>query len=84
MPIFVAKPMCTQHCILLFVCSPVKDTVVVNDCWGNADHCTHGGFFTCHDRFNPGEWFIYVNYVYSETCLIRHLNNLVTSLLQPA
>lgn len=35
--------------------SPVKDTVVVNDRWGAQDHCKHGGFFTCSDRFNPGK-----------------------------
>ena len=35
--------------------SPVKDTVVVNDRWGKGDHCTHGGYFTCHDRFHPGK-----------------------------
>jgi len=35
--------------------SPVKDTVVVNDRWGAKDHCTHGGFFSCMDRFNPGK-----------------------------
>ena len=41
--------------LIYFSCSPVKDTVVVNDRWGSGDHCTHGGYFTCHDRFNPGE-----------------------------
>jgi len=34
--------------------SPVKDTVVTNDRWGSGIACHHGGFFTCHDRFNPG------------------------------
>ena len=33
--------------------SPVKDTVVVNDRWGQQTHCKHGGFLTCHDRYNP-------------------------------
>lgn len=33
--------------------SPVKDTVVVNDRWGTKCSCTHGGYFTCHDRYNP-------------------------------
>ena len=33
----------------LFNESPVKDTVVVNDRWGQGDLCTHGDFFTCHD-----------------------------------
>ncbi|KAK3734282.1 hypothetical protein QZH41_015136 [Actinostola sp. cb2023] len=34
--------------------SPVKDTVVVNDRWGNDTRCKHGGVYTCSDRFNPG------------------------------
>lgn len=34
--------------------SPVKDTVCVNDRWGNNTACKHGGFFNCHDRYNPG------------------------------
>ena len=34
--------------------SPVKDTVVVNDRWGSGDSCKNGGYFTCHDRYNPG------------------------------
>lgn len=33
--------------------SPVKDTVVVNDRWGDNCICKHGGYFTCTDRFNP-------------------------------
>ncbi|KAF2884219.1 hypothetical protein ILUMI_21954 [Ignelater luminosus] len=35
--------------------SPVKDTVVVNDRWGTGTRCTHGDFFTCTNKFNPGE-----------------------------
>jgi len=34
--------------------SPVKDTVVVNDRWGSGDRCKNGGYFTCHDHYNPG------------------------------
>jgi len=34
--------------------SPVKDSVVVNDRWGQGDACKHGGYFTCSDRYNPG------------------------------
>ncbi|KAL3266997.1 hypothetical protein HHI36_011145 [Cryptolaemus montrouzieri] len=34
--------------------SPVKDTVVVNDRWGIDIPCSHGDFYTCTDRFNPG------------------------------
>jgi alpha-L-fucosidase len=35
--------------------SPVKDTVVVNDRWGSEARCQHGGFYTCQDRFLPGQ-----------------------------
>jgi len=35
--------------------SPVRDTVVTNDRWGANDACTHGGYYTCQDRFNPGK-----------------------------
>lgn len=35
--------------------SPVKDTVVVNDRWGNTTRCKHGGFWNCDDQFNPGK-----------------------------
>lgn len=34
--------------------SPVRDTVVTNDRWGNGCGCKHGGYFTCNDRYNPG------------------------------
>ena len=34
--------------------SPVKDYVVVNDRWGHGDLCKNGGYFTCHDHYNPG------------------------------
>ncbi|XP_046402393.1 alpha-L-fucosidase-like [Ischnura elegans] len=34
--------------------SPVKDTVVTNDRWGQGTGCTHGGYFSCQDRYNPG------------------------------
>jgi len=33
--------------------SPVKDTVVTNDRWGNGIKCKHGGFLTCSDRYSP-------------------------------
>jgi len=39
----------TQH-----LYSPVKDYVVVNDRWGHGDLCKNGGYFTCHDHYNPG------------------------------
>ncbi len=34
--------------------SPVKDTVVTNDRWGTGTGCHHGGYYTCSDRYNPG------------------------------
>lgn len=34
--------------------SPVRDEVAVNDRWGGGSMCTHGGYYTCADRFNPG------------------------------
>jgi alpha-L-fucosidase len=34
--------------------SPVKDTVVVNDRWGYDSPCAHDGYYTCRDRYNPG------------------------------
>ena len=56
--------------------SPVKDIVVVNDRWGSGDSCKNGGYFTCHDRYNPGNvvtnystyTFINISLV-SSTCL---------------
>lgn len=34
--------------------SPVKDSVVVNDRWGNGIPCKHGGYYTCQDHYQPG------------------------------
>ncbi|XP_067674633.1 alpha-L-fucosidase-like [Haliotis asinina] len=34
--------------------SPIKDKVVTNDRWGKGCNCTHGGVYTCRDRYNPG------------------------------
>ncbi|KAJ8883403.1 hypothetical protein PR048_015246 [Dryococelus australis] len=36
--------------------SPVKDTVAVNDRWGQDTKCTHGGFYDCEDHYVPGEY----------------------------
>ncbi|XP_064081743.1 alpha-L-fucosidase-like isoform X2 [Macrobrachium nipponense] len=38
----------------LFNDSPVKETVVVNDRWGQGIPCHHGSYYTCTDRYNPG------------------------------
>uniref|UniRef100_A0A1A8D2N1 Alpha-L-fucosidase n=1 Tax=Nothobranchius kadleci TaxID=1051664 RepID=A0A1A8D2N1_NOTKA len=34
--------------------SPVRDTVVTNDRWGQDCICKHGGYYTCTDRYQPG------------------------------
>ncbi|CAD5124689.1 DgyrCDS12954 [Dimorphilus gyrociliatus] len=44
----------TEFLAWLYNDSPVKDTVAVNDRWGNDATCKHGGYYTCSDRFNPG------------------------------
>ena len=36
------------------LCSPVKDTVVVNDRWGQG-RCLNFGVCTGNDRYNPGK-----------------------------
>jgi len=38
----------------LYSDSPVKETVVTNDRWGEGIMCHHGDFYTCSDRYNPG------------------------------
>ncbi len=46
----------TEFLAWLYNESPVKDTVVTNDRWGNNGcACHHGGFYTCDDRYNPGK-----------------------------
>ena len=37
--------------------SPMKDTVVVNDRWGDSTRQKHGGFYSGPDRFDPGHLF---------------------------
>lgn len=44
----------TQFLTWLFNESPVKDTVLTNDRWGETTPCVHGDIHTCHDRYNPG------------------------------
>lgn len=44
----------TKFMAWLYNESPVKNTVVINDRWGNDARCRHGGFMTCDDRYNPG------------------------------
>jgi len=34
--------------------SPVKDTIVTNDRWGQGALCAHGDFLTCSDKYSPG------------------------------
>ncbi|XP_033742172.1 alpha-L-fucosidase-like isoform X1 [Pecten maximus] len=44
----------TEFIAWLYNESPVKDTVLVNDRWGSNTRCAHGGFWNCHDKYNPG------------------------------
>jgi len=44
----------TEFLAWLYNESPVKDVVVTNDRWGSDARCKHGGYYTCHDKFNPG------------------------------
>ena len=44
----------TEFLAWLYNDSPVKDSVVVNDRWGTNCTCHHGGYYSCHDRYNPG------------------------------
>ena len=53
---------------LLLYYSPVKDTVIVNDRWGKGDACKHGGYFTCHDRFNPGQLLLICRNMLNSVC----------------
>ena len=41
-------------------CSPVKDTVVVNDRWGSDARCKHGSYWTCQDEYKPGDVMLYL------------------------
>lgn len=43
--------------------SPVRQTVVSNDRWGHDTLCKHGDFYTCSDRYNPGNKYFYFKYV---------------------
>lgn len=41
----------------IHIFSPVKNTVVVNDRWGEGIAGKHGGFLTYSDHFDPGLFF---------------------------
>jgi len=45
----------TEFLAWLYNDSPVKNTVVTNDRWGSNTPCTHGGYYSCQDRYNPGK-----------------------------
>ena len=45
---------------VLYISSPVKDTVVVNDRWGGT-LCAHGDSFTCADKYHPGKLEIFIH-----------------------
>ena len=42
--------------------------MVVNDRWGKGDACKHGGYFTCHDRFNPGQLLLICRNMLNSVC----------------
>jgi len=44
----------THFLAWLYNDSPVKDSVLVNDRWGNGTTCHHGDFYNCVDKYNPG------------------------------
>ncbi|KAK8779673.1 hypothetical protein V5799_018986 [Amblyomma americanum] len=44
----------TEFLAWLYNDSPVRDTVLVNDRWGQGIPCKHGDFFNCKDHYNPG------------------------------
>ncbi|CAI2738591.1 unnamed protein product, partial [Dicrocoelium dendriticum] len=44
----------TEFIAWLYNDSPVKDTVVTNDRWGDGCMCKHGDFYTCQDHYRPG------------------------------
>lgn len=60
----------TPVCLIVLICSPVKDTVVTNDRWGSGMACHHGGYFTCQDRFNPGTFHDFLTLSGSTTCFV--------------
>lgn len=35
--------------------SPVSESIIINDRWGTGTSCTHGGYYTCADRYSPGK-----------------------------
>ena len=52
----VLNPLLLNEMFFYLLLSPVKDTIVTNDRWcNNGCLCHHGGVYTCHDRYNPGE-----------------------------
>ena len=62
--------------VVSFCSSPVKDRVVTNDRWGVGCTCKHGGYYTCHDRFNPGTlvlalYFAHVCIILVLVCLLQ-------------
>lgn len=50
---------------LFFNCSPVKDTIVVNDRWGTDANCKHGDVKLCKDRYSPST-SIFVRFWFQE------------------
>lgn len=49
--------MVSNDSLCVYIFSPVRDTVVVNDRWGDGISGKHGGFLTYSDHFDPGFFF---------------------------
>ncbi len=42
----------------------------MNDRWGRGIGCHHGGFYTCHDRYNPG---YLIKHKWEDCFTVRHI-----------
>ena len=68
---------------VLYIPSPVKDTVVVNDRWGGT-LCAHGDSFTCADKYHPGK-LLFISKIPTLThtyCFHSHFHGRYTSAAQ--
>ena len=69
----------TKFLSWLYNDSPVQQTVVVNDRWGDNVWCRHGDFLNCQDRFNPGFFLIFpifqISYFFSNFSSMQTFNS---------
>lgn len=62
----------TKFLAWLYNESPVKNDIVTNDRWGSGTLCKHGDFYTCLDRYNPGNFnFFFSFYLHRKYLLIK-------------